>query len=250
MRILLINPNTSVFVTEACLAEARRHAAPGTTIVGVTASRGVPIIGCRTENAIGAAMSVELAAEHAEGCDAVVLAVSFDSGLAAVRELLPIPVVGMSEAAMLTACLLGSRFAYLTFGSRAAPLYEELIAAYGLERRSAGVVALPMLSPDELRDPARVAPLLLDAVDRAVAERGAESAVLGGAVFAGLAARLRRESPVPLVDGIAAAVRLAEMLVATGFVKPRAGSHRLPTRKPVAGLADGIMRLYGRLPEA
>jgi len=126
LRILLINPNTSAFVTEACDAVARRHAAPGTEIVAVTASRGVPIIGCRTENAIAAAMTVELAAEHAEGCDAVVLAVSFDSGLAAVRELLAIPVVGMSEAAMLTACLLGGRFAYLTFGSRAVPLYEEL----------------------------------------------------------------------------------------------------------------------------
>jgi Asp/Glu/hydantoin racemase len=250
LRILLINPNTSAFVTEACAAEARRHVAPGTDIVAVTASRGVPIIGCRTENAIGAAMTVELAAEHAEGCDAVVLAVSFDSGLAAVRELLSIPVVGMSEAAMLTACLLGSRFAYLTFGSRAVPLYEELIQSYGLERRSAGVVALPMLSPAELRDPAQVAPLLLQAVGQAVAERGAESVVLGGAVFAGMAERLKHEAPVPLVDGIAAAVRLAEMLAATRFAKPTAGSYRLPTKKPIAGIAEAIMRLYGRLPEA
>ncbi len=250
MRILLINPNTSAFVTEACADVARRHVAPGTDIVAVTASRGVPIIGCRTENAIGAAMTVELAAEHAEGCDAVVLAVSFDSGLAAVRELLAIPVVGMSEAAMLTACLLGGRFAYLTFGSRAVPLYEELIQSYGLGRRSAGVIALPMLSPAELRDPARVAPPLLQAVGRAVEERGAESVVLGGAVFAGLADRLKPQSPVPLIDGIAAAVRMAAMLAATGFAKPRAGSYRHPTKKPIAGMADGIARLYGRLPEA
>ena len=36
---------------------------------------------------------------------------------------------------------------------------------------------------------------------------------------------------------------------ATGFAKPTAGSYRLPTKKPIAGLAEGIMRLYGRLPE-
>ena len=95
-----------------------------------------------------------------------------------------------------------------------------------------------------------MAPLLLEAVGRAVAERGAECAVLGGAVFAGLAERLTPDSPVPLVDGIAAAVRLAEMLAATGFAKPTAGSYRLPTKKPIAGLAEGITRLYGRLPEA
>ena len=88
-----------------------------------------------------------------------------------------------------------------------------------------------------------------EAVGKAVAERGAESVVLGGAVFAGLADRLKPQSPVPLVDGIAAAVRLAEMLAATGFAKPTAGSYRLPAKKPVAGLAEGIMRLYGRLPE-
>ena len=250
MRILLINPNTSSFVTEACAAEARRNASSATEIRAVTADKGVPIIGCRAENAIGAYLTLELAVEHARDCDAVLLAVSFDSGLQAARELLAIPVVGMSEAAMLTACTLGERFAFVTFGARAAPVYEALIRAYGLEARSAGVLALPGLSPAELRDPARVAPVLLEAVARAVEERGADAVVLGGAVFAGLADRLKQQSPVPLVDGIACGVRLAELLAACGFVKPRSGSYRLPTRKPISGVGPALARLYGDLPEA
>ena len=75
---------------------------------------------------------MELAARHASDCDAILLAVSFDSALAELRELLAIPVVGMTEAAMLTACMVGDRFALLSFGDRAMPLYERLAQNYGL----------------------------------------------------------------------------------------------------------------------
>ncbi len=47
-------------------------------------------------------MVLQLAARHAEEVDAVILAVSYDTALYAAREMLDIPVVGMTEAAMLT----------------------------------------------------------------------------------------------------------------------------------------------------
>ncbi len=85
MRILLINPNTSEFVTAAVTAEAKRAAAAGTEIQSVTGAMGPPIISCRSENAIGTHTAMELAADHVAGCDAIVLAVSFDSALAELR---------------------------------------------------------------------------------------------------------------------------------------------------------------------
>jgi hypothetical protein len=39
------------------------------------------------------------------------------------------------------------------------------------------------------------------------------------------------------------------VLVATGFTKPKAASFRMP-KKPIAGMAERITRLYGRLPMA
>ena len=40
----------------------------------------------------------------------------------------PIPIVRMSEAGMLAAMTLARRFSLLTFGNRAVPIYEELVA--------------------------------------------------------------------------------------------------------------------------
>src|ERR1700733_6199394 len=110
MRILLANPNTTVAGTERIAAGGRSVARPGTEIVAVTGQIGVPYIATRAKAVIGARVALELLAEHAEGCDAAVIAAFADPGLGGARELLAIPVVGMAEAAMLTACMLGRRF--------------------------------------------------------------------------------------------------------------------------------------------
>ena len=249
MRILLINPNTSEFVTAAVTAEAKRAAAADTEIQSVTGAMGPPIISCRSENAIGTHTAMELAADHVAGCDAIVLAVSFDSALAELRELLEVPVVGMTEAAMLTACMVGGRFALLSFGDRAMPLYEQLAYSYGLQERFAGAFALRQLTPDELRDPRVLIPLIKEEAARAIADTGAEAIVLAGAVFAGLAHELRDQIPVPVLDGISCGIPMAEMLVRLSLAKPTTGSYRYPKRQDLANVGPGLTQLYKSLPQ-
>lgn len=87
MKILVINPNTSTFVTEAVAAAAQAMAAPGTEIVAVTGSYGASIVSGRSEDALAAAEVLRLAAENDKDCDAIILAISFDSGLRALREM-------------------------------------------------------------------------------------------------------------------------------------------------------------------
>jgi allantoin racemase len=55
--------------------------------------------------------------------------------------------------------------------------------------------------------------------------------------------RIRADVPVPLVDGIAAAVRLAETLVALGLKKPAVGSFAAPTGRASVGLASPLETL-------
>ena len=248
MRILLINPNTSEFVTDACTAEAQRSASPETEIIGVTGTMGPPIISCRSENAIGTHTAMELAATHVEGCDAVLLAVSFDSALAELRELLDVPVVGMTEAAMLTACMVGGRFALLSFGERAMPLYEQLAHGYGLRERFAGAFSLRQLTPAELKDPSVLMPMIADKAAEAIDGAGAEAIVLAGAVFAGLARELRGEIPVPVLDGISCGVQMAEMLVRLALAKPTTGSFRHPAPQELANVGPALSKLYKSLP--
>src|ERR1044072_2675839 len=107
MRILVLNANTTDFVTQTAATEARRVASPGTEIVTATAHFGAAILATRRAHAIAEDGAVGLAARHAKGCDAVVIAVSYDTGLKALREMLDVPVVGMTEAALLSACMLG-----------------------------------------------------------------------------------------------------------------------------------------------
>jgi len=56
-------------------------------------------------------------AEAHRNVDGAILAAYGDPGLFGARELFDIPVVGVSEAAMLTACMVGQRFVIVTFAT-------------------------------------------------------------------------------------------------------------------------------------
>jgi Asp/Glu/hydantoin racemase len=241
MKLLLVNPNTSVSVTARIDAVAREAAAPGTEIVSHTAPRGVPFIATRGEAIIGAAVALEMLAEHHGGCDAAIIAAFGDPGLYGARELLPIPVIGMAEAAMLTACMLGRRFALVSFASALAPWFRDCVELHGLARRLSGIHTLDEPFHDIGAVPEEKEALLIDLCHKAVAA-GADTIVLAGAPLAGLAAKVADRVPVPLVDGVAAAVKQAETLAALKPRKATAGSFRRAP-KPSTGLPAALTRL-------
>jgi allantoin racemase len=239
MRILVANANTTEAITEACVAAACQAASPGTAIIGATPAFGPRVISTRAENAIAAHALLATLAEYADQVDAAILAVSHDTALEAARQLMPCPVVGMTEAACLTACMLGGRFAVLTLG-QAGP-YEELVARHGLAARCAAVHGVPATPQDTLRDPPRVQAMLVEAI-ATLAER-ADAVVLAGAVLAGMDRVLQPRAAVPLLDGITCAVRLAEMLVALKLPKPSAGSYAAPAGREAIGLSAPLAAL-------
>src|SRR3954469_6184451 len=155
MRLLVANANTTEAITELCAAAARSAAAPGTEIVPATPRFGPVVIATRAEGAIAAHGLLSLLAEHAGTVDGVLLAVSHDTALEAARQLMPCPVVGMTEAACFAACLAGGRFGLITFGST--ETYRERIAQHGLAARLAGLVSVDATPQEAVRDPAGVA---------------------------------------------------------------------------------------------
>jgi allantoin racemase len=243
MRLLVINPNTSASVTERIVTVARAVATPGTEIVGVTAARGVPYIATRAEAIIGGAQVLEMLAEHRQGFDAAVVAAFGDPGLPGARELSSMPVVGMAEAAMLTACMLGRRFAIVTFSTVLLPWYRECVEYNGLVSRFAGIsVAKRSLSSiDNVQ--AEMQSLLVELAQRAVVEHEADVVIFGGAPLAGLADKIRDRVPVPVIDATEAAVKQAETLVALRPRKASAGSFRSPDPKPSVGLSPPLAEM-------
>jgi allantoin racemase len=240
VRILMLNPNTSQSVTDLIAAAARAAAAPGTEIVPATAPRGVPYIATRAEAVLGGAVALEMLAELHGGVDAAVMAAFGDPALGGARELFPIPVVGLAEAGMLTACMLGARFAVVTFAQALEPWYRECVEWHGLERRCAGVRALggAFRSIGEVQREKE--DLLVELALRAVEEDRADVVLLAGAPLAGLAPHVADRVPVPVVDCVAASVKQAEALLALRPRKATRGTYRRPDPKESIGLAPAL----------
>jgi allantoin racemase len=240
VKLLLLNPNTTPAVTEAVLLAARAVARPGTALKAV--------IGSRAENALAQHGVLQLAADHAGDCDAVVLAVSLDTGLWACRELLPVPVIGMTEAGLLMACNLAPRIGVVTYGRRMGPLYRELAEGYGLASRLAGIATLDLKPEQTFTDPHAVHEATLAAARRLVDHDGAEAVLLAGAAMAAMAPTLQPQLDVPLLDGVACAVVLAEAQLALKLPKARAGSVSPTGGRLVSGLSPSLTALFAATP--
>jgi allantoin racemase len=245
MKILLVNPNLTQAVTDRVLQAAQAAARPGTTLQAVTGSFGPQVIGSRAENALAAHCVLDLVARHAPGCDAVVLAVSLDTALWACREVLDIPVVGMTEAGLHTAALLVPRFGLLTYGQRLVPVYRELVEAAGLLGRLAAIGAVDVTPEQTFSDPDRVLAAVRAEALRLV-DQGAEAVLLAGAAMAAMAPALQPDLPVPLLDGVACAVGLAETLAHQRWPKPRVGSVSATGGRTVHGVSDALQTLLAR----
>lgn len=247
MKILLVNPNLTQAVTDRVLQAAQAAARPGTELVAVTGSFGPQVIGSRAENALAAHGVLDLVARHAPGCDAVVLAVSLDTALWACRELLTIPVVGMTEAGLHTAALLVPRFGLLTYGQRLVPVYRELIDAAGLLGRMAAIGAVDVTPEQTFSEPEFVLAAVLAEAKRLV-DQGAEAVVLAGAAMAAMAPSLQAHVPVPLLDGVACAVGMAETLAHQRWPKPQRGSVSATGGRAVHGVSPELQALFAARP--
>jgi len=240
MKILVANPNTSTGVTDKLVASGKRVASAGTELIAMTAPRGVPYIATRAEAAIGSAVFLEMLAEKRGAVDAAVCAAFGDPGLGGARELFDFPVVGMAEAAMLVACTLGRSFGIVSFSRSLEPWFAEIVAWHGLSGRCAAIRTLDeaFTSIDEVQEEKEQ--VLVELANRTVANDQADVIILAGAPLAGLANKIRERVPVPLVDGIQAAVTMAEGLVRLNPRKATAGTFRRPGPKDSKGLASAL----------
>lgn len=210
MNIVLLNPNTSVAMTEHIVREAGRHGWPGASLVPVTARFGGEVIASRASYAIAAhaaldayASHVGSAAERGEhgtgragafagsvgGLDAIVLACFGDPGLEALRELAGVPVVGLLEASVAEAARAGGPFGIVTAGPAWVPMLDERIRSGPHAALSRGVFAIQTTGLDVTRDPGGFVEVLQEAADAATAA-GADTVILGGSALAGFGPRL------------------------------------------------------------
>jgi allantoin racemase len=243
MRFLAINPNTTDAMTRDIESQARLYAAPDTEVEAISPRWGPASIEGHLEDELAAVATLEAIAERAGEYDGVIIACYGDPGLYAARELSPVPVVGIAEASMLMACMVAHRFSVVTVLPRIRPMVEDVVARYGLTGRCASVRATSLAVLDIERDPDAAEREIAAESARAIAEDGAEAICLGCAGMGPLDRRVQDTLGVPVIDGVAAAVKLLEALCGYGLATSRVAAFKAPEPKELTGETD-VLRAF------
>lgn len=220
MNILLINPGSTVAMTESMAAAARAAAHPGTTILARTNHAGPPFVEGPEVGAASVPGLLHILRETP--AHAAIIARLDDIGLFKARQIADCPVIGIGQAAYITAMSRGQRFSVVTTLEVSVAVLEENTAAYGMAHACVRVRASGVPVLDLETDPEGAAARITDEVARAVAEDGIDAVVLGCGGMVGLPRTLSARFGLPVIDGVTAAVHLAQSLASAeaGAISP------------------------------
>jgi len=212
VQLLIINPNTTRSMTMKIAAAARRVAHADTEIIATQSMSGPASIEGFYDVATCIPGLLQEAAKYRD-VDAVIIACFDDTGLDAMRCLFDAPVIGIGEAAYHAASMVGAKFSVITTLSRSVAGLEGNLVRYGLATRCARVRAtdIPVLKLEE-NDPACLNDIRAE-IRAAIEQDKAEAIVLGCAGMADLMDSLSGEFGIPVIDGVACAVGMAQALV-------------------------------------
>ena len=164
-----------------------------------------------------------------EGFAAVCIDTMSDSGVAALRSVLDIPVFGPGKVSMLSALMLGDRFSILTMASRWKPLYKKALDELGMHHKCASVRAIEV-SPDNQAllsgKEEEVFPLLEAAAMKAIEIDGADVIILGSTTMHQAHAHLQARLPVPVINPGPLSYKIAESMLALGHTHSRSAYPR------------------------
>lgn len=235
MRILIANVNTTEAITEAIAEQAGAVAAPGTEIIGLTPWFGAESVEGNFESYLAAIAVMDRVLAYEGPYDAVIQAGYGEHGREGLQELLNVPVVDITDAAASTAMYLGHAYSVVTTLDRTVPLIEDRLKLSGLYDRCASVRASGLAVLELEADPQRAVEAIVEQAERAVRDDKAEVICLGCGGMAGLDEQIRQRTGVPVVDGVSAAVTIAESLVRLGLSTSKVRTYAPPRAKKVIG---------------
>lgn len=233
MDLLVVNVNTTASMTARIAEVARSAASPGTRISGLTPRFGAESVEGNFESYLAAVAVMDAVTAYAEPYDAVILAGFGEHGIEGLRELLSVPAIDITEAAAMLALPLGRSYSVVTTLDRTVPLIEDRLRLSGLADRCASVRASGRPVP-ELEDESALEAIVAVAREAVELDR-AEVICLGCGGMAGVAEAVSSALGVPVIDPIAAAVRVAESLHALGLRTSKVRTFADPRPKTISG---------------
>jgi allantoin racemase len=244
MKILVINSNTSDLMTKQIDFHAKMYANPETEITTVSAASGPRSIEGEFDVALAAIGTLERLIASEKKYDGFVVACGCDPGLYACREVTSKPVVGIGEASMYMACLLGHKFTSMTALWRMVPRMEKIVKKYGLWERCASVRAASaaVLEIAEARD--KIIGAFIEQARLAIEQDGADVIALSGAAMVEMDKRMEQVLGVPVTDGVVSAVKFVESQIAYKLGPNKQNTFSFPEKKEAIHISDVLQSVY------
>ena len=243
MKILVINPNTTLGMTKSIGEMAEKYCSSGTSILAISPEWGPRSIEGHFEEYLSAMATVETVAKFKDDYDAFVIACYGDPGVSACREITEKPVIGIGQASMHMACFVGHKFSIVTVIPRIKPLLEDLVTQLGLASKCASIRATNLSVLEIEQDPERAVAEMINEAKLAVENDGAEAICLGCAGMGPLDLRLQEAIGVPVFDGTVSAIKVAESLVSYGKKTSKIGAYAWPEKKELVGCSPIIQSI-------
>lgn len=231
-RVLVINPNTSVEMTEDIRKTLDRIKE---TDVEITVTK--PDFGARSlesfyDYSLASFGCIRLVNKIGKNYDGILLACFGDPGLYAMKEIYEYPVIGIAEASMAMSTLMGQKFSLLVASDKAVPMMADMVNQYGLNSRLASIEPLGM-NVLELEKNRQESIEQLIVVGKRAIEKGAEVLILGCAGMTGMKEDIQAALGVPIIDPVEYGYKVLEMMVKNNFSISKIGLYGKPYEKEI-----------------
>jgi len=216
-RILVLNPNSSRSMTAAMdrgLDDLRLQT--GHQIQCLTNDAGPE--GIETAAHVAQVVPDLIAQVRAHRADAYVVACFSDPGISALREVTPCPVLGIGEAAYLTAMVAGSRFGIISILEQAIERHRRRVADLGILARLGGDRSIDVGTAH--LEGEKVYGRLLRVGTALRDQDGCDVVILGCAGLGGYRSRLQADLGTAVIDPVQAAVAQSSMVASLQLTRP------------------------------
>lgn len=229
MKILVINPNTNPKNTRVIEDAIKPYRPTGFKIDVVNPEKGPLGLESYYHNYL-AAVEVHKMIVDAErqGYDGVVIACYGDPGIEAAKELVNIPVVGITEASYALASLLGTRFLVIVSADTAVPRQIRYLKTLGIPDHQYAVRPIGLTIIGVMEDRMSAKELIAKNCEQSLKETGSELIVMGCSGFSGLRSALEKQLGVPIIDPVLAGVHVCATLVNMDLSQSKLSTYQTP----------------------
>jgi len=228
-RILVVNPNTNPKNTKVIADAIAPFTPPGVEVETVSPDKGPVGLESYYHNYMASVnVHKRIVKAEKEGYDGVVIACYGDPGIEGAKELVDIPVVGITDASYALARMLATKFLVVVSAETAVPRQIRYIKSLGIPDYQYAVRPIGLTVLGVMSDRMSAKDMIAKNCEIALKETGSEIIVMGCSGFSGLRAELEKQLNVPIIDPVVAGVQVCATLINMGLSQSKVSTYKTP----------------------